>query len=311
MTWLIAALTIGGAFFGLRFFLLRREVKRLRGEIMDLADNARYGKRLHLEEGDATLETAITAINKLVDGYEERLRHSEEMERNMRLNISAIAHDLRTPLTSLTGYLQLLSKEPLTDKQRGYIDTIFNAAITLRDLTENFYEISRLDLGEYVMALQPINLEHIVCETFLGFYQNFVLKKIEVDIAEAERPPIAIADDMALKRILHNIIQNLLRYAKGAVSISFQTSFQTAERENAHAVIIRNETDAPLPEDIERIFERFYMADTSRSHNGAGIGLYVSRKLIRAMNGDIIAWRQDGALYMKISLPVILSVDKL
>jgi signal transduction histidine kinase len=306
VTWLIAALTIVCAFFILRFFLLRHEVKRLRVEIMDLADSARYGNRLYLEELDGALGAAIAAINSLVDGYEKKLRHADEMERNMRLNISAIAHDLRTPITSLTGYLQLLSKEPFTDKQREYIDTIFNAATALRDLTENFYEISRLDLGEYTMTLQPINLEHIVCETFLGFYQNFSLQKIEVDITEAERPPIAAADEVALKRILYNIIQNLLRYAKGTVFISFQTdSFLTTERAYTCAVIIRNETAAPLPKDTERIFERFYMADTSRSHNGAGIGLYVSRKLIRAMDGDITAWQQDGALYMRISLPVV------
>jgi signal transduction histidine kinase len=298
--WLVAALAAACAVLGLRFFLLRSEAKRLRGEVMSLAGNARYGKRLHLEENAAALGEAITAINELVDGYEEKLRQAEEVERNMRLNISGVAHDLRTPLTSLAGYLQLLSKEPLTGRQRGYIDTVFNAAVTLRDLTENFCEISLLDLGERAFALQPVNLEHIVCETFLGFYENFAQKNIEVDIAEAERPPVAVADEVALKRVLHNIIQNLLRYAKSTVSISF-----AAESAGSRAVVIRNDTEAFLPEDAERIFERFYMADSSRNHGGAGIGLHVSRKLARAMGGDIAAWQSGGALHMKIVLPAI------
>lgn len=295
---LIGGLAFICLFFAARFYLIRREIKRLTVKIRELRENAHYGQRLYLEENDRALAGAIREMNRMVDDYENQLRRASEMERNIRLSISGISHDLRTPLTSLAGYLQLLKKTPSPEKQQDYLGVILASVGVLQDLTESFYELSRLELDENRYALQSLNLEHTVCECFLRFYEDFARKNLELDIQDAAKPPVVRADPLALQRVLHNLMQNLLRYARGTVSISF------FEEGDFSAVKVGNETEAILPDDIDSIFDRFYTADQSRSGRGMGLGLYISRKLVNAMGGMIDAQKHGQELFITLKLPM-------
>ena len=106
-----------------------------------------------------------------------------------------------------------------------------------------------------------------------------------------------------MTRVLNNLIQNLLRYAQGSILIAF------AEDGRWAAVIISNETAADLPEETERIFERFYTADPSRSNRSAGLGLYISRKLVTGMGGEISARREGERLVVTMRFPIYQSND--
>lgn len=298
MDWLIGVLALLCLFFAVRFYLIRQEIKRLTAQIGELIENAHYGQRLYLEENDRVLAKAILEINRMVDSYENQLRRVGEMERNIRLSISGISHDLRTPLTSLAGYLQLLQKTPAPEKQKAYLRNILASVRVLQDLTESFYELSRLELDETNYALQRLNLEHAVCDCFLRFYEDFGQKNIELAIQDAAYPPIVRADPVALQRVLHNLIQNLLRYAQGTVSIAF------FEEDDFHAVQVGNETAATLPYDIDSIFDRFYTADQSRSGQSMGLGLYISRKLVNGMGGMIWAKKDGQRLFITVKLPM-------
>lgn len=294
---LIGVLTSIGLFYAMRFYIIRREIRRLTIHIGELGVNACYGQRLYLEENDRALAKAILEINRIVDGYENKLRRIGEMERNIRLTISGISHDLRTPLTSVAGYLQLLKKAPSPEKQKEYLGIILDSVRVIQELTESFYELSRLELDENNYDFQSLNLEHAVCECFLRFYEDFARKNIEIDILDAAKPPIIRADPLALQRVLHNLIQNLMRYAQGTVSVSF------VEEVGFHGVKVGNETEVPLPNDIDSIFERFYTADQSRSGQGMGLGLYVSRKLVNDMGGVISAEKDRQRIFITVKLP--------
>ena len=119
-----------------------------------------------------------------------------------------------------------------------------------------------------------------------------------LDIQDAAEPPVVRTDPLALKRMLHNLIQNLLRYATGTVSISF------FEKGDFYAVKVCNETGAALPNDIDSIFDRFYTADQSRSGRGMGLGLYISRKLVNGMGGMICAKMDGQRLIITVKLPM-------
>lgn len=302
MVVLIGVLASVALFFAVRFYLLRQEIKRVTSRIRELGANAPYGQRLYLEENDLTLAKAILEINRLVDGYENQLRRVSEMERNIRLSITGISHDLRTPLTSLAGYLQLLKKDPSPEKQKEYLRVILDSVRVLQDLTESFYELSRLELDENSLILQRLNLEHTICECFLRFYEDFGRKQIGLEIQEAAKPPVVRADLLALQRVLHNLIQNLLRYAHGTVSISF------FEEEGFYAVKISNETEVALPNNIDSIFDRFYTADQSRGGQGMGLGLYISRKLVNGMDGVISAEKDREMLLITLKLQMDCNV---
>jgi signal transduction histidine kinase len=297
MAWIAATLAAAALFFATRYYLVCLELKRLGRQLSELRANARFGRRLYLEESVSPLAKAMSAINQMVDGYEGDLRRTQDMERNMRLSISGISHDLRTPLTSLSGYLQLLKKESDPGKRCEYFETIARSADVLRDLTENFFELSRIELGEMSFSPQILNLEHFVNESFLDFYESFLQLGLNVELGEADCEFKALADPLALNRILGNLMQNLLRYARGTIAAAFSSD------NNSVSVTIANESSAPLPPDPALLFERFYTADPSRSAQGSGLGLYVSKKLAEGMGGSLAAHLDCERLAITLRLP--------
>ncbi|MDR1533058.1 MAG: HAMP domain-containing histidine kinase [Clostridiales bacterium] len=296
MVWIIGVLCGLCLFLALRLYLMRWETKRLAERLKELAERARYGARLYLEESDKVLGEIAASLNRVIDGYEERLWRADDMENGVRLSVSGISHDLRTPLTSLRGYVQLLGKTDSPEKREEYMEIIESSARVLSDLIENFYDLSRLEMGDDIFSLRPVNLERAVCERFLGFYENFLKKGIEVTIHDAETAPIVSADPLALDRVLNNLIQNLLRYAKAEAEISFS-------EENGYCLLtVSNSTDSALPEETGRIFERFYTAGPVRGGKSAGLGLYVTRKLVEGMGGAITACGAGGRVVFIIKL---------
>ncbi|MDR1512631.1 MAG: HAMP domain-containing histidine kinase [Propionibacteriaceae bacterium] len=276
----------------------RRELRRLSLRTKALADDARHGSRLFSDSGDRGLVDLAGAVNSLVDAHEGRVRQTEKAESNIRLSISGISHDMRTPLTALSGHLQLLDKTELSDKQREHLAAIDGSARILSDLVDNFYDLSRLELGDDVFAFRVVDLEPFVCERFLAFYETFAARGLEVTIEDAAGGLEAVADPLALTRVLNNLIQNILRYASGTVSVAF------ADEPERAAVIVSNRTTDLLPDETDRLFERFFTADPSRSNRGSGLGLYISRQLTEGMGGAISAEKRGGdTLVLTIRLP--------
>lgn len=300
MIWLTLICIAALLFFALRYIFLRLELRRVAKQFPELRKAAQYGRRLYLDRQVPALDEIVREANALISDYEDRMRRTGELEKNVRLTISGLSHDIRTPLTSLTGYLQLLSKEAvLTEKQQEYLDVARSSSETLKDLTENFYELSRLEQGEHAYACENIRLDQVVYESLFSFYNNFAEKGLNVELPDDEFELFVFADETALKRILFNLIQNLLRYANGDVKVCFDTS------RHSHSVIIENESAVPLPEEPERIFDRFYKVDSSRSKRGSGLGLYVSRKLAENMGGTLSAskvYGEEGIEKLRIAL---------
>jgi len=280
-----------------RHLITQREMKRLTKEIRKISSHAGHGARLYLDEHNSTLERLTDAINHNINEYEKKIRRAESMEENVQLSITAISHDLRTPLTSLKGYLQLVMKETQSEKRSEYMKIIETNINTMTDLTENFYDLSRLETDESIFAPQPINLSRTVCERFLGFYERFTEKGIEVTIQETNTDTTISADPQAIDRVIYNLIQNLLRYAKTKVEVTF------TDEENHIRLTITNDTSTPLPEPTEKIFERFYTSNQSRISKNAGIGLYVSKKLVENMHGQLTAHSTNNNIQMNLSLP--------
>jgi signal transduction histidine kinase len=300
MIWAVIILALAALFFAVRYLLLRREIARMTGQIPELKDSAKYGGRLYTEEDAPAAAGMAQAVNELVERYEAEFRRVGEMEQNIRLSISGLSHDIRTPLTSLTGYLQLLSKEGgLTDRQKEHLGVIAGSAEAMRDLTENFYELSRLDMDTSASPHEPASLDRLACEILFNFYDNFTQNGIELVVRTADTPLMALADETALKRVLYNLAQNLLRYAQGTATLSFETDSSCC------SLTIENESAVALPDEIDRLFDRFYTADSSRSKRGSGLGLYISRKLIERMGGTLTASASGQTLRMTLTLPQV------
>jgi len=283
-----------------------REIRRLAGELPSLPASARFGGRLHTS-GGARARDLARAVNDLVDDYEAIRRQGLALEESIRLSVAGIAHDLRTPLTSLSGYLQLLESSDDPETTARYQRAIAQSVATLRTLNENFYELSLLELGQDAPEPVPVDLEREVTEALLAHADEFEHLGLDVDLAEWDGPPLmALADAATLRRVIGNLVQNLLRYADDWVHVEFaaQDACVGSTGDEARVgVTIANRTDHPLPADIDRIFDRFTTADPSRGGEGLGLGLYVSRSLLAAQGGAIQASRRDDTLDITVWLP--------
>ncbi len=194
-----------------------------------------------------------------------------------------MSHDLRTPLTSIMGYIQLLNNPSLTQEEReGYLEIIEKRSHILRRLLNDFYELSLIDSIDYKMTLEKVNISRILEEVVLGKYTEFSDKGLE--------PVINIVDDVtitcdykALERIIENLLSNMIRYAHTRAEISLEKA------NNLVILTVRNDSAYKLDEDMDKLFDRFYKGDKSRGSHGTGLGLSIVKGLIERMNGQVSA----------------------
>jgi signal transduction histidine kinase len=274
--------------------LLRsRSLRLLARQVSELGESAKHGTRPHLDTLDKPLSSLAKELSKLVDSYEGKLRKSRDMEKNVRLATSGLAHDLRTPLTSFIGYLQLLRNAP-EEKRPEYLEALEQAALSLKELNESFYELARLEQDKNELVLERIDFREAAIRELAAYCNDFEQMGIELEIGESEEEIYINADSLALKRVLSNIIQNILRHAKLGAEISFGKS------EGRVSVTFENDAEN-VPPDLDSIFLQFTTGDPSRSSKRTGLGLYICRDLVTAMGGHISARKTALGLAITIS----------
>lgn len=213
----------------------------------------------------------------------------------MKKAIANISHDLRTPLTSIIGYIQLIEDETLPyDERKEYIEIVRKRSLNLQSLISSFYDLSRLESKEQKFKLKPINLYDILCETAASFYNDFLNAGIEPVIKVDENTPSVIGDENAARRVFSNLILNAIRHGKGNFEISLKNEgkFVVMEFKNAAPELTK--------EDAAHLFDRFFMADRTRNGNNTGLGLTIAKELIEQMGHSIFAKLKDGKLTITI-----------
>lgn len=247
------------------------------------------GKRLRLASPDRHVEDLLAQINGLLEDREQEIRALREQEESLRRQIANVSHDLRTPLTSILGYLQLLESEQLTPQQRRhYLEIVSDRARVLQDLITAFYDLSRIEGGEYPLDLQPVDLRRALEPLLAGFYEDFERAGFQVTVELDDRLPPVLADPGAVTRILTNLIGNALKHGSAALSIRLYA--------NEGQLVTAFSNDAPdlSPEDLSRVFERFYTADQMRTGQNTGLGLAIVKALAQRMGHTAFAELENG-----------------
>lgn len=199
-----------------------------------------------------------------------------------------ISHDLRTPLTAISGYLDLLEREEKSENVQRYLSQIKNRTDVLVDLTEELFRYSVVTSSQS-LHYEPVDLVRALEESLVSFYAVMKEKKMEPQIELPEGPIWMQLDKGAVNRIFSNIISNAIKYSDGDLSVGMAADGTVSLSNTARSL------DAVT---VGRLFDRFYTVEASR--NSTGLGLSIAKVLTERMGGTIFAEYQDGTLHITL-----------
>ena len=228
----------------------------------------------------------IIQINSLYESVMKIKVEGKADEKKIRESISMIAHDMRTPLTSIIGYLQVAERTEDASEKNANIEIALERAKYLNKLVNDFFELSLIESGQVNVQMDKVNLSEIICEEILSESPEIDRKGIEPVFEQAEENIYVYADKKKLERVIQNLISNAVKYSEKRLEF-------VIEYEEAPAVTLRIITDATEDIATDKIFDRFYQQDSSRTKGGAGLGLYICKSFVEMMYGSISA-KQEG-----------------
>ena len=270
----------------------KREFRRINKEISNNLDEY---VNIKTKSVDKDVENLVQNINLIFDSKQKVVAEKKKKEEELRASISNMSHDLRTPLTSIIGYLQMIkSEKPSEADKKEYMDIVEKRTKSLQKLISSFYDLSRIEGNEYNFNYKKVNLSNVLCENIAVFYNDFINNNIEPVIEIEEGIKEIISDEGAITRIFSNLIGNMIKHGENYVKISLK-------KENDIIITeFTNKATGLTQENVDKLFDRFYTVDNSRSDRNTGLGLYITKVLVEKLGYNITAKLENENLKIKI-----------
>lgn len=275
----------------LRQWNLRKMNRQLQKIINQFGTNEQLRNNLPGKE----LNSFVANVNHLISLFKKEEQHTIRQNIEFRQEITNVSHDIRTPLTSIKGFSELLLDPQLSSSERNeYLKIIQKKTDTLLRTVNTFYEISQLESGDTVLCFETFSLGELVVETILTFQADFEKKEINVKIKEDNFAKMILANKKATERIILNIIQNALRYSHNFFEISIQ------ENERSLVLEAKNDGQSISSAELSKIFDRSYTIDQSRRDGQTGLGLYIVKAIAEKQGGTTQATFENGIFSLAI-----------
>lgn len=246
-------------------------------------------RRILSRDNDITRKICY-GINEIAINNQTRLIQQKQSEQAYKRLMTSLSHDVKTPLASLVGYLDAVESGLVeNDEKEEYIHIASGKAQHLRQFVESLFEWVKLDAGEQIFHFEEIDLNEISREIVADWIPTLEAHRFQYEIAIPEEEYIIHIDSNAYTRILNNLFQNAITHSAGNHVI-----FTIIEDSNEVVIMIRDNGKGISPEHISHIFERMYQVDSSRTGTGNGLGLAITKELIRIHNGTIRASSKSG-----------------
>lgn len=244
--------------------------------------------QISISSGDRTARNLAKAINQELSRLRKLKQQYASGDRELKEAVTNISHDLRTPLTAINGYLDLLCREEKSEKVENYISQIKNRTESLKSLTE---ELFRYSVVTTMQELKPERLDMVRAleESLLSFYAVMQEKGIQPEITLPEEPVWRVLDVEAMNRIFSNIISNVVKYSDGDLSVTM---------DEGGCITFSNTAKSLSTVEVGRLFDRFYTVEVSRS--STGLGLSIAKVLTERMGGSISAQYQNERLCVRV-----------
>ena len=255
---------------------------------------------IHREFGLGGIGMLSDRLNDLLELRRKEKQYYQEKETLIADTYTNLSHDIRTPLTSLDGYFQLMEACENVEEQRRYLNIIHERIHSLNEMLEELFMFTKLKNESYRLELTSCCINRILKETVFSYYDDWVRREIQPDIQITEEQLYIDGNKQGLSRIIQNVIKNGLDHGEKKIRI-------VLKREQNRAVLrISNQVIASEQIDIEHVFDRFYKADAARSKTSTGLGLSIAREFVRRMNGEIGAKIEENEFIVEMSCPIII-----
>lgn len=225
----------------------------------------------------------IDEINAFLKETAEERAELERESRGLKESLTGISHDIRTPLTALSGYFQLLTETEDAEERERYGGIIKARIDSLGEMLEELFTYTKLQNSDYKVEMSSVNFTQCAIDTLLAFYGQFAERGIRPTVDIEETPAYIYGNREAVRRILQNIVKNALLHGTGEVSLSLHS--------DGDNVMFRcsNRCGSPEEIDIEDVFTKFYKADAARKDTSTGLGLTIASELTRRLGGELTA----------------------
>lgn len=296
MVFMVIVLFFTSVYFSARFFLLSTNIREAKDNLKEISNDIERNRRLALSSPNKDMENLLVEINNYLEITQMEKIKNVRREKELRKEIENISHDLRTPLTSILGYIDLMKDEEISNEEKyEYISIVEKKSRALKNLIQDFYDLSRLETDEYKIEIKNIDIHKELMEQLLIFYNDFDKKNIDVELNLGDEEIIIQGDLKIIERIFINLIQNAAKYTKDTFKVCIKESKDNVD------IIFSNNVENLEEIFVEKLFNRFYMKDESRNNQSSGLGLTITKLLVEKINGSIKAEIEDNFIHFIIT----------
>ena len=272
-------------------FVIRRVKAQINGMLDALEDiKAGNGNRRILSATDEFTASIAYEVNDIVSSYEKELSSFRQAEEVNKQLMTSLSHDVRTPLTTLIGYLDAAHKGIVTGKDKDeYVEIARRKAHDLKEYIDVLFDWFKLNSDEFVLLIDPVEAVELTRNILIDWIPIFEDKQIDYSIDIPEQPFRVRLDPDAYMRVLNKLIQNVIVHSH-ADKINISLSNQDGNMK----IVVADNGVGIEKDDLKHIFERLYKCDKGRSEKGSGLGLSIVHQLVEKMNGTITAESTPG-----------------
>ncbi len=285
---LVCILTIIIAVLSVKLYIMKKSAREIRDEMTYRLENS-TNTLIGISSRDKDMCKLADSLNVQLKEMRNRRHNYEQGDRELKEAITNISHDLRTPLTAVIGYLDLMENVSGNDEILRYVAMIRNRTDVMKQLTEELFQYSIITSVQET-SLEMLCINDVLEETLTGFYGAITQCGIVPDIDISEIRTERKLDKSALSRIFSNITSNALKYSDG--------DFQVRLSDDG-IITFSNSAEKLTSIETEKLFDRFYTVENAR--NSTGLGLSIAKILTERMNGEISAELDDGRLVITLN----------
>ena len=290
MVVLTILLALLSAFLSVNVWLLRRSSKEIAEALSDCLKTD-TNSVITVSSRDKQVRRLVTELNNELKLLREEHHRFVQGDMELKNAVTNISHDLRTPLTAICGYLDMLKSEDKSPEAERYLEIISGRAESMKQLTEELFRYSVIMTSESEPKQEQVIVNDVLEESIAGYYSILSEKKISPEIDITYKKVIRILDRSALARVFSNLINNAVKYSDGDLSVRLSDDGTT---------VFSNHASQLTSVQVDKLFDRFYTVEAAR--NSTGLGLSIARSLIEKMGGTISASLENGVLSIVIRL---------